>query len=190
MYDLRLPFGRRPEAEPLEHFQHRGVLGQHLRNQLLEAPVARQKSQMPHEDRADTLTLIGIDHDKSYLGLAGPDNDIASTTDDRRRFVFIDLRDERDMVFEIDVEKKRQLLLRETLLWCEKASPQRLRAGSSDRREHPGSVIGTKCADFNRTTVAKMLDGRIVSGSRHEKWFPVYSKRQAARPTLCPRKRE
>jgi hypothetical protein len=63
-------------------------------------------------------------------------------------------------------------LLRETLLWREKASLQRLRAGSSDRREHLGSVIGTKRADFNRTTVAKMLDGRIIGGSRHVKIAP------------------
>src|SRR5438105_2394707 len=144
---------------------------------------------MAHEDRANTLTLIGIDHDESYLSLAGLDNDIASTSDDRRS-VFIDLRDERDMVFEIDVEKKRQFLLRETLLWYEKASSQRLRAGSSDGREHLGSVIGTKCANFNRTPVAKMLDGRIVGGSGHEKCFPVCSKQQGVVPALCPRKGE
>jgi hypothetical protein len=132
------------------------------------------------------LTLVGIDHHESYLGLAGPDNDIASATDDRRRFVFVDLRDQRDMIFEIDVEKKRQLLLRETLLWREKASLQRLRAGSSDRREHLGSVIGTKRADFNRTTVAKMLDGRIVGGSRHEKWFPVCSKHKLVGRQCAP----
>jgi hypothetical protein len=84
MDDLRFLSGRGPEPELLEHFQHRGVLWQHLRNQFPEASVARQNSQMLHEDRADTLTLVGIDHHESYLGKARPHNDIASTTDDRR----------------------------------------------------------------------------------------------------------
>ena len=38
--------------------------------------------------------------------------------------------------------------------------------------------------------VAKMLDGRIVGGSGHEKCFPVCSKQQGVVPALCPRKGE
>jgi hypothetical protein len=82
--------------------------------------------------------------------------------------VFIDLRDERDMVFEIDVEEEGQLLLREALLWREKAPLERLRAGPSDRREHLGPVIGTKCANFDWTPVAEALERRIVPSSFHE----------------------
>ena len=114
---------------------------------------------MPHQDRPDTLALIGIDHDESDLGLAWPHNDIASAAGDHRVSVFIDFRDERDMVVEIDIEEEGHLLLREALLWHEEAPLKRLRAGPSDRRKHLGPVIGTKRADFDRTTVAKMLDG-------------------------------
>src|SRR5258706_1344965 len=173
MYDLRLPFGAGPEAEFAEHFQHRGVLGQHLRDQLFQACVTRQSSQMTHEHRPDTLALIRIDHHESYLGLPRPDNDISSTAGDSRASVFIDLRDERDMVFEVDVHEEGYLLLREALFWREKAPLKRLRACAPYRREHLGPVVGTKCPDFDRATVAKMLDDRIIGGSRHEKWFPV-----------------
>src|SRR6267154_6772519 len=96
MYDLRVPFRAGAKAELPEHFQHCGVLGQHLRNQLFEACVMRQNRQMAHENRADSLALICVDHDESDLGLAWPDNDIASAAGDSRASVFIDLRDERD----------------------------------------------------------------------------------------------
>src|ERR1700676_1980022 len=90
MYGLGLPFRAGPEAELLEHFQHCGVLGQHFCNQLSEACVTCQNSQMTHEDRPDALVLIRVDHDESYLGLAGPHNNIASAAGDSRASVLID----------------------------------------------------------------------------------------------------
>lgn len=128
---------------------------------------------MPREDRPDPLALIVIDHDESDLGLAGPDNDVASTASYDGSPVFIDLRHQRDVVFEIDIEKESQLLLRKAFLRREKAPLERLWAGSSDRREHRGPVIGTKCTDLDGSTVAKVLDDRIISGQRHEQGFPV-----------------
>jgi hypothetical protein len=184
MHNLRRALRATQKAEPSEHVQHGGVLGQYFRNQLLEAGFTRQGSQMPHEDRPDPLGLVGVDHNKGDLGLARLDNDIASTAGDDGAPVFIDLRNERDVVFEIDVEKESQLLLGKAFLWREKAPPERVRTRSSDRREHPGPVIGAKGADFNRSTVAKMLDDRIVSGQRHEKWFPV--QQQGALPVFDP----
>ena len=82
MYDLRLSFGAGPEAEFAEHFQHRSILGQDLGDQFLQPCVARQASQMTHEGRSDALSLIRIDHDEGYFGLARPDNDVAPTTHD------------------------------------------------------------------------------------------------------------
>src|SRR5438270_1054874 len=116
MYDLRFAFRARPEAEFVEHFQHCGVLGQDLRDQFLQSCLARQVSQMTHEHGPDTLALIRIDHNESYLGLAGPHNDKASTADNDGVSVFINLRDERDVAFEIDVEEESHLPLREAFL--------------------------------------------------------------------------
>ena len=124
---------------------------------------------MPHEDRPDPLALMSIDHHEGNLGLARPDNDITSTTGNRGVSLVVDLCDERDMVFEIDVEEEGDLLFGEALLWHKEAQPQRLCAGPSDRGEHLGPVIVTKRADFDRTTVAQALDSRIVRESSHEK---------------------
>jgi len=55
-----------------------------------------------------------------------------------------------------------------------------LRAGPSDRHKYLVPVIGTKRSDFDRATVAKMLDDQIIGSFRHEKWFPLSSNQQAA----------
>jgi hypothetical protein len=91
------------------------------------------------------------------------------------------LEDKRDMTFEIAIQEESLLPLRKAFLWYEEAPTERLRAGSSNRREHVGPVIWTERADFDRTTVAKTLDGHIVGESRHEKWFPPHGL-QAAPP--------
>ncbi len=61
---------------------------------------------MAHQDRPDTLTLIVINHDESDFSLAWLDNDKSSTACDDRMSVFVDLCNERDMGFEIDIEKE------------------------------------------------------------------------------------
>jgi hypothetical protein len=120
-HDLRVSLGATQETELPEHVQHGGVLGRHFRGQLFEARAACQRSQMPHENRPDSLGLIGADHDESDFGLAGPDNNIASTADDDGVPAFVDFRDKRDMTFEIDIQEERLLPLRKAFLWYEEA---------------------------------------------------------------------
>src|SRR3954452_19816948 len=131
---------------------------------------------MTHEHGPDTLTLIRIDHNESYFGLAGPDNDKASTADNDGVSLFINLRDERDLAFEIDVEEESHLPLREAFLWREKAPLERLRAGPPDRREHLGPVVGTKRPNLDLATIAEVLNSRIIRAFLHEKWFPISSR--------------
>src|SRR6267154_3883203 len=121
------------EAELLEQLQHRAVLGQHFRNQFLETCVTRQGSQMAHQDRPNALTLIVIDHDESDFCVAWLDDDESSPARDDRMSIFVDLRSERDMGFEIDIEKKGHFPFGKALLWYEEASLKRLHAGPSDR---------------------------------------------------------
>src|SRR5712664_965262 len=161
------------EAELLEQLQHRAVLGQHFRNQFLETGVTRKGRQMAHQDRPNALTLIVINHDESDFCVAWLDDDKSSPARDDRMSIFVDLRNECDMGFEIDIEKKGHFLLGKALLWHEEAPLKRLHAGPSDRREHFGPVIGTKRTDFNRTAVAKMLSGRIIGGFSHDGWLLV-----------------
>jgi len=79
------------------------------------------------------------------------DDDKSSPAGDDRMSVFVDLRNERDLGFEIDIEKKGRFPFGKALLWYEEASLKRLHAGAPDRREHVGPVIGMKRTDFNRT---------------------------------------
>jgi hypothetical protein len=109
MYDLMLSFGVGPEPEFAEHFQHRGILGQDLGDQLPQPCIARQASQMTHKGRSDPLSLIRIDYDEGYFGLARLDNNVASTSDDRRLPTLVDLCDERDVIVEIDVHEESEL---------------------------------------------------------------------------------
>ena len=103
------------------------------------------------------MGLICVDHDECYLGLIRRDHDIASTTDNCRAAVLIDLRHERDMAFEIDVEEESDLLVRETFFWPEETPLNRLGTRSSDRGQHPVLVTGMKRADFNRPAITEMF---------------------------------
>src|ERR1700676_2554169 len=117
---------------------------------------------MAHQDRSNALALIGIDHDESDFGLAWLDDDKSSSARDNRMSIFIDLRNERDMGFEVDVQEEGQFRFGKALLWREEASLKRLHADASDRGEHIGPVRGTKRTDFDRTAVTKLLEGRII----------------------------
>jgi hypothetical protein len=71
---------------------------------------------MTHEGRSDPLSLIRIDHDEGYYGLARLDNDVTPTSNDRRPPVLIQLCDKRNVIVEIDVHEKSELGFRETAL--------------------------------------------------------------------------
>ena len=135
---------------------------QHFRDQLFEARIAREAARCRIRMRPDSLGLIGIDDDEGNLGLTGPDNNIASTADDDEasslhRFSAT------SATYSKSIFRKKAISRSESPSSAKEASPQRLCAGSPDRRAHRGPVIGTERTDFNRTTVAKMLDRRIAA---------------------------
>src|SRR5437763_14639506 len=110
--------------------------------------------------QSDGLAALGVRcfvHDECYLGVLGSGLDVASTTDNCRAAVLIDLRNERDMAFEIDVEEESDLLVRETFFWPEETPLNRLGTRSSDRGQHPVLVTGMKRADFNRPAITEMF---------------------------------
>ena len=124
---------------------------------------------MAREGRADTLPLIRVDHDEGYFGPTRLYNDVASTSDDRRPSIFIDLCDEGDMSVEIDIHEESEFGFRKTALRREKASLERLRAGAADRREHILPIIRSKGAYFDCAPVAKTLHSAIVGGLLHDR---------------------
>src|ERR1700750_2361353 len=112
MNDSRVTAWPRREAELLEHLQHRRVLGQYLRNQLLEPGLARENAEMAHQDGADALSLIRIHDDERDFGLARRGDDISPAAGNDGLAILVDLSDEGDMLVKIDVDEEVDFLLR------------------------------------------------------------------------------
>src|SRR5258708_28271735 len=122
------------EAEFSEYSYHRGVFGQDFCRQFLQSGVACDPDEMTHQDRADAAALPCIDDDKCHLGPPRLENDVPAAADDDLAGGFICKHDNRDMIFEIDVQEESALLLRKVALHDEEATLQRLCAGLFDRR--------------------------------------------------------
>src|SRR5882672_8941673 len=122
---------------------------------------------MTHQDRADAASLPGIDDDKRHLGPSRLEDNIPAAADDDLVAGFLCERDNRDMIFEIDVHEEGAFLVREVALHDEEATLQRLRAGLSDRSEHVSLILPPKSPDFDLAAVAEKLAGSVVGGLRH-----------------------
>src|SRR3954470_12705489 len=61
-------FFREMKPAVLEHLQHWSVLGQNLRDQLIEPRPTSNRSKMAHQCGADPLPLMLVEDGKSHLG--------------------------------------------------------------------------------------------------------------------------
>ena len=68
--------------------EHRGVIGQDLGDEFLDAGVAGDRDDMVHQDRAETVALIVVDDRESHLGLAGLGDDETDAADDSGEWPF------------------------------------------------------------------------------------------------------
>ena len=100
-----LAFDAKRQSTLLEHFQHRHVIRQDLGDQFLESGFPRNRSEMMHEGRAETLPLILIDHGESDLGLSRLRDDVACAARDHWHALFVDDCDQRDVIDEIDAQE-------------------------------------------------------------------------------------
>src|SRR5262245_45662552 len=124
------------EAQSAKQAEHRCVVRQDVRYQLLQSSVSREFNQMPQKCRADAFALIGIDHDEGQFGDACFRYDVAAATNDHGTTAFLRFCDQSDVVAKIDVDEERDLSFGEAALWNKEATLQGLSAGSPDRREH------------------------------------------------------
>src|SRR3981081_3066108 len=122
---------------------------------------------MTHQDRADAAALPCIEDDKCHLGPPRLENNVPAAADDDLAAGFICKRDNRDMIFEIDVHEEGPFLVREVALHDKEATLQRLRAGLTDRREHVSLILPPKSADFDLAAVAEKLACSVGDGLRH-----------------------
>src|SRR5437879_3094689 len=155
------------EAEFSEYFYHRGVFGQNLCRQLVQSGIARDLDEMTHQDRADATALPCIDDDKCHLGPPRLENNVPAAADDNLAAGLICKRDDRDMIFEIDVQEEGALLVREVTLHDEETALQRLCAGLSDRSEHVSLILPPERADFDLAAVAEKLACSVVDSLGH-----------------------
>src|SRR5262249_16249122 len=107
---------------------------------LPQPRIASDRKQMAHESRRYSLALIGIDNDERQLGLARLRDDVTSSTGDHWAAVF-ELRNQRNVIGEIDIHEKRNLLVREPAVRDEETALQRLHAGAVDRCEHVVPIV-------------------------------------------------
>src|SRR3981081_3368832 len=152
----------RAEAELPKYFYNRGFFGQNFCRQLLQSGVACDLDEMTHQDRADAAALPCIDDDKCHLGPPRLENNVPAPSDDELAAGFICKRDNRDMIFKIDVQEEGALLIREVAFHDEEAALQRLCAGLSDRSEHVSLILPPASADFDLAAVAEKLASGAV----------------------------
>src|SRR3954453_14317367 len=100
----------------LEYLEHWDVLGQNLRDQLIEPRSTGNRSKMAHQGRADPLPLVLVDHSKSHLGCPRLSDNVTPAPDNHRSSVFFDHGHEGDVVDEVNVHEERDFLLREAAL--------------------------------------------------------------------------
>ena len=84
------------KAELTENLPHGGVLRQDLGDQFLKPSSAGDDGKVVHQQRANSLSLIVVDHDKGDLRLAGFGDDITPATDDDLASILVGECDKRE----------------------------------------------------------------------------------------------
>src|ERR1700738_988777 len=80
---------------------------------------------MAHKCRTDPLSLVLVDHDESYLGLAGL-NDHVTSAANHWPLAFVQHGDQGDVVDKVDVQEERDFFLRKAPFRREEAAVERL----------------------------------------------------------------
>jgi hypothetical protein len=137
---------RRTQAQPafLEHLQHRGVVGQDIRDQFLEPGCTGNRSEMAHQHRTDTLSLVLVDHGKSDLGLPRLHDDVPSAPHDHRSPAFFRHGDQGNVVDEVDGREERDLLLGKAAFDGKETAVEGLRTGAADGCNELVPVVGLR----------------------------------------------
>src|SRR4051812_38268788 len=142
----------------LEHLQHRNVLGQNLRDQLIEPRPTGNRSKMAHQCRADPLSLVLVDDGKSHLGCPRLSDNVTRASDDQGLTVLFHYGHQGNVVDEVNVHEECDFLLREAALGSKEAAEERLGAGASDSGDKAGSVVWPEGTDLDPAPVAQCLD--------------------------------
>jgi hypothetical protein len=95
----------RTKAEPafLEHLQHCSVVWQNLCDEFPKARTTGDRSNVVHQRRADTLSLVLVNDSESHLSLPRVDDDITPAADDHWPLPFFHHCDQGYLISEVNV---------------------------------------------------------------------------------------
>jgi hypothetical protein len=150
------------QATPLEHLQHCGIAGQNIGDQFHKAGVLRDCDEMAHQQPADRLSLVVVDHGEGELSLARLNHNVTPAADDPRPPVLCNDRDQGDMADKVDIDEKVDFLVGEVALYPEKPPIKRLRAGPINGGQKLGLIIGPQRPNFQPASVAQHFNRRVI----------------------------
>src|SRR5262245_44174738 len=179
VYDAGLAARRHGKAAPFEYLEHRGILRQDFREELLDPRRARDGDEVAQQARGDAQALMRIVHGERDLGAVGRRNDITPAARNDLPSRVLQLRHQRDVLDEVDIEIESDLLFREAGSCAEEAAIDRFRTGPSEGRGNCIPVAMSLRADFHASAVAQRLGGGVlgrVHGSLPARGHPFRSR--------------
>src|SRR5262245_16841623 len=111
MHNPGLMPGSKPQATFLEYLQHRDVVRQDLGDQFFKSGCTGNLSEVMHQNRTESLSLVLIEHGECDFGLARLNDDISPAADNHGLAVFFHNRDQSHLLDEVDVHEEVDFLL-------------------------------------------------------------------------------
>jgi hypothetical protein len=124
---------------------------------------------MMHERRAETLSLVLIDHGESDFCRSRLHNDVTRAARDHGPAAFLDHCDQCDVVDKVDIHEKLDFGLCEVASYSKETAVKGLSAASSGGCDEVRSVVRFEGADFDPSSIAQRLKCRIVGCFQHDR---------------------
>ncbi len=150
-----------------EHRQHRHILDKHFCDKFAQSCSERYGAEMVHQDRAETLTLVGVDDSKSNFCFLWLHDNKPCAADDRTVSIFVGHSDKCNMVHKVNSQEVIDLLVSQFLSRGKEPSEHRSGTGTRYCRKHRGAIVWADGADLDQPSIAQLLDSSIGSKICH-----------------------
>jgi hypothetical protein len=121
VHDLSVVAPASLETKLAEHLRMAAFSGRTSDYKFVEASCARQVQQVLRQHRSDPLAWIGIDHHEGNFGFTGLGHDVASAADDHAPAAFVDCRNQRNVVDEVDIQEEKPSPSLEIRAWSQRS---------------------------------------------------------------------
>ena len=172
MHDSAFVFSLRGVPGIEKDAQHGAVLGEHLGDETLDAPLARGSGEMLKHDRAQSAALVGVLYDERDLGFVLVDPLVHRHAD----HVVAEQGDEGDPVPVVDVGEALDVAVGQRAVAGKETEVDRAVAEPGMHRDESSSVVGGDRAQVHGAAVAgddvclpvggiRLLVGGFVGGA-------------------------